>query len=174
MGNFLCGFRLANQTKNLSFTPRKQALELVSLQANLFRWTQLNTRVYIQGVPVAACIFRIFDPTPPANRMVVSIGLTMYLSEKVAWQLIRPYAEATGVAGIAPTTAVPAPSYAGLRAEGWSRSKCSWAMPQFKLPSEADFEEFPTRGGRMPEVAAIRQLLWREFVISHRPFAALP
>jgi hypothetical protein len=53
------------------------------------------------------------------------------LSEKVVWQLIRPYAEAAGWPESRPTiVAAPARSCAEQRAGNWNRSKCSWATLQ--------------------------------------------
>jgi integrase/recombinase XerD len=47
------------------------------------------------------------------------------LSEKVVWQLLQRYAQATGVPGIAPmTSGAPARRCAGPSAASWSRSSC--------------------------------------------------
>lgn len=58
------------------------------------------------------------------------------LSEKVVWQLLRPYAAAAGVSGIAPhdlrrTTA----KLCRPRAANWNRSSCSWATHRCRRPS---------------------------------------
>jgi integrase len=58
------------------------------------------------------------------------------LSEKVVWQMLRPYAAAAGVPGSHRTTAVGPPrSCAGSPAGSLSRSNCSWATRQCRRRS---------------------------------------
>ena len=71
----------------------------------------------------------------PVNRGDQNIGER--LSEKVVWQLLRPYATAAGVPGIALTiVAGPPQSCAGRPAANLSRSSCSWATPQSRRRSD--------------------------------------
>jgi hypothetical protein len=49
------------------------------------------------------------------------------LSEKVVWQLILLYAEAAGVAGVAPHDCRrTCPKLCGRREGSWSKSRCCW------------------------------------------------
>jgi integrase/recombinase XerD len=58
------------------------------------------------------------------------------LSEKVVWQIIKPYADSAGVPGIAPhDLRRPARSCAELEAGNSSRSSCCWATLPCRRPS---------------------------------------
>jgi integrase/recombinase XerD len=59
------------------------------------------------------------------------------LSEKVVWQLLRPYAAAAGVSGIAPMICAERQrNCAGLPAASWSRSSCCWATLRCRRRSD--------------------------------------
>jgi integrase/recombinase XerD len=74
---------------------------------------------------------RVFRPVNRADRASGEV-----LSEKVVWQIIKPYADSAGVPGIAPhDLRRPARSCAELEAGNSSRSSCCWATLPCRRPS---------------------------------------
>lgn len=65
---------------------------------------------------------RVFRPVNRADRATGEV-----LSEKVVWQLIKPYGALHPM-----TYAARAPNYAAPVAASWSRSRCSLAMRRFR------------------------------------------
>jgi hypothetical protein len=57
------------------------------------------------------------------------------LSEKVVWQLIRPYAETAGVAGVAPHDCRCTCVKLCRAGASWGRFKCCSATPHSKPPN---------------------------------------
>jgi hypothetical protein len=81
--------------------------------------------------PVGVVYGRAFRPVNRGDRLQGEV-----LSEKVVWQLLRPYAAAAGVPGMRlMIVAGPQRNYVAPPVGSLNRSSCSWAMPPCRRPS---------------------------------------